>query len=57
MKEEIFETVLNEILEELRKSNESASSKVDIEGVKKDIATARDDIAAKPFPCPPTFAP
>jgi hypothetical protein len=55
MKEEIFETVLNEILEELRnsnkslesliKSNESASSKVDIESVKKEIGTARADVA------------
>jgi hypothetical protein len=55
MNEEIFETVLNEILDELRnsnksldsliKSNESASSKVDIESVKKEIGTAREDVA------------
>jgi hypothetical protein len=55
MNEEIFETVLNEILDELRnsnksldsliKSNESASSKVDIESVKEEIGTAREDVA------------
>jgi hypothetical protein len=55
MKEEIFETVLNEILDELRKSNksldsliksnESASSKVDIEGVKKEIGTTGENVA------------
>jgi hypothetical protein len=55
MNEEIFETVLNEILEELRKSNksldcliksnESASTRADIENVKKDIGTAREEVA------------
>jgi hypothetical protein len=54
MNEEIFETVLNEILDELRKSNKSrdsliksnecATSKEDIESVKKETGTARDDI-------------
>jgi len=55
MNEEIFETVLNEILEELRKSNksldsliksnESASTRADIVNVKKDIGTAHEEVA------------
>jgi polyhydroxyalkanoate synthesis regulator phasin len=55
MNEEIFETVLNEILDELRKSNKSLdsliksteklSAKEDIETVKKEIGTAREEVA------------
>jgi hypothetical protein len=54
MKEEIFETVLNEILEELRKSNksldsllkpnESAPTKENIASVQKDIANVQKSV-------------
>jgi hypothetical protein len=64
MKEEIFETVLNEILEELRKSNksldsllkpnESAPTKENIAGVQKDIANLRENI---PVLQPPDLRP